>query len=94
MKPKLLTTKEVFGEQTQRERIQIEACKKYYRTLMQFREKRKKLRFTQEQLAKLSGVSRDTIARIETGERNPTLDTLFCLGEILKLDLVTTEIKA
>ncbi|MGF3066488.1 helix-turn-helix transcriptional regulator [Facklamia sp. P12945] len=43
---------------------------------------RKELKLTQEELAKMVGVSRNTISSIETGQYNPTakLAYLLCLA--------------
>lgn len=55
----------------------VEFYRKYYETLINLRKRREDLGITQEKLAKTSGVSRDTIIKIESGKRNPTLDTFF-----------------
>lgn len=47
-------------------------------------EVRKEQGLSQEKLAELSGVSRVSIARFETGKLNPTLNTLEKLADALK----------
>jgi transcriptional regulator with XRE-family HTH domain len=42
--------------------------------------------FTQEMLAYESGLSLSQIARIETGERNPTLCTIIVIAKTLKVE--------
>jgi len=44
---------------------------------------RKAANLTQQQLADKSGISRVTLARIETGACNPSLDTLRALSAAL-----------
>ena len=44
---------------------------------------RKRKRLTQEDLARLLGVSRITVARWETGQRHPTAEQLIRLSEVL-----------
>lgn len=46
-------------------------------------ERRKKLKLSQEELARKSGVSRASIARYETNEQSPTLATAQRLAETL-----------
>ena len=43
---------------------------------------------SQERLSKLSGVSRVTIARIETGKSSPNLKTLELLANALKVPVI------
>ena len=43
---------------------------------------------SQERLSKLSGVSRVTIARIETGKNSPNLKTLELLANALKVPVI------
>lgn len=51
------------------------------------RRERKKKQLTQSQLSKISGVSRDTIAGIETGRQRAPLDPLYAIGEALEVEL-------
>lgn len=43
---------------------------------------------SQDRLSKLSGVSRVTIARIETGKSSPNLKTLELLANALKVPVI------
>ena len=66
--------------------IQIDAgCGALQNALMQFnvRQFRKAKGWTQQKLAKESGVSQGTISLIETGEQEPGAVTLFQLAEAL-----------
>ncbi len=49
------------------------------------REERKRSRLTQQELAKLSGVNRVTIARLETGASKAKLETTRRLARALKV---------
>ena len=44
--------------------------------------------FSQTRLAKLAGVSQPVIARIESGEHSPTIETLIKLADALDIELV------
>ena len=51
------------------------------------KDRREVLRITQEHLAELSGIGLRTLKAIETGNGNPTLDTIIKIIEILGLEL-------
>jgi len=63
--------------------------KKYYSLVNDLRKLRLKKGFTQAYLAKKSKIPRTTIVRIESGERNATLNTLISMAHGLgkKLDI-------
>lgn len=48
---------------------------------------RERRHLTQEQLAKLAGLPRSTVAQLETGSSNPTLAVLAQLGSALQLSI-------
>lgn len=50
------------------------------------RELRKAKGWTQEQLALRSGLSREYLSRIETGNRNVSLDVVQALSEALEIE--------
>ncbi|MEM6264092.1 MAG: helix-turn-helix transcriptional regulator [Bacteroidota bacterium] len=54
--------------------------------------RRKILKVTQPQLAELAEVSVNTLYKIETGQANPTLDTLAKIADVLGME-VRLEIK-
>lgn len=54
------------------------------------RDRREVLKITQEHLAELSGIGLRTIKAIETGNGNPTLDTIMKIIEILGLEINIT----
>ncbi|MCK4979658.1 MAG: helix-turn-helix transcriptional regulator [Candidatus Delongbacteria bacterium] len=51
------------------------------------KDRREVLKITQEHLAELSGIGLRTLKSIETGNGNPTLDTIIKIIEILGLEL-------
>ena len=52
------------------------------------RELRKKKKISQETLARLAGVSLNTIVKIESGEsRHPTIQTIAGIAEVLEISL-------
>jgi DNA-binding XRE family transcriptional regulator len=42
---------------------------------------------TQKQVAKIAGVSRWTVMRLEAGTHTPSLNTLYCISLTLGVDL-------
>ena len=51
------------------------------------KERREALKVTQEHLAELSGVGLRTLKSIESGQGNPTIETLNKLADVLGLEL-------
>ena len=52
------------------------------------RQRRKKLRLSQDKLSKLAGVAYNTVVKIESGENpNPTIETLTKIAKALKVDI-------
>ena len=49
--------------------------------------KRSEAKLTQTQLANLCGLTRGSIANIESGNQRPTLHTLWALADALKVDM-------
>ena len=49
--------------------------------------RRKELKITQATLAELSGISLNTLSRIEVGKANPTIEMLSKIADILGLEL-------
>jgi len=58
-----------------------------YKVISQIIELRKKKKITQKQLAELLNTKQPSIARLESGEYNPTLDFLKKIAEVLDADL-------
>ena len=51
------------------------------------KERRRNLQVNQENLAKLSGVGLRTLKQFESGQGNPTLQTIQKLAEVLGLEI-------
>lgn len=49
--------------------------------------RRKQLKVTQSQLADLSGLSINTLYKIERGQANPTIDTLILIADVLGMEM-------
>jgi transcriptional regulator with XRE-family HTH domain len=84
---------DMLGVSKQRRR-QIEEDAKYYISLMELKEQRRKLGWTQVKLAKKSGVPRETISRIESGNRNTTIGKMQkiakAMGCVLEINFRAT----
>ena len=55
---------------------------------IQVKNRRKELKITQQTLAELSGVSKNTIYKIERQQNNPTMDIIEKLAGVLGMKLV------
>lgn len=58
----------------------VESYSKYYQMVIDLRAARTKKRLSQTELARLSGIPRTTIVKIESGRRNTTIETLMTLA--------------
>jgi len=58
-----------------------------YKIISQIINLRKKKRITQKQLAELVNTKQPSIARLESGDYNPSLDFLKKIAEVLDADL-------
>lgn len=52
------------------------------------KERRKTLRVTQPEVAKLADISVNTLYKIERGQANPTLETLTKIADVLGMEVV------
>ncbi len=68
-------------------RREYEALKPKYEMIKTLIERRNQLRISQAQLAKTIGTKQPAISRLERGDCNSTLDTLFKVASALDLDL-------
>ena len=50
--------------------------------------RRKVLRVTQPELAKLADISVNTLYKIESGQANPTLETLTKIADVLGMEVI------
>ena len=68
-------------------RREYEALKPKYEMIKALIERRNQLRISQTQLAKAVGTKQPAISRLERGDYNTTLDTLFKVASGLDLDI-------
>lgn len=54
---------------------------------MTMKKRRTDLRISLRKLEKMTGISRSTLSRIESGKRSPTLDELEALAIVLKCEM-------
>lgn len=79
MKNKNVSLQDAYQELgfSEAEAKKIKEDAKYIQVIYSLKEQRKKIGLTQEELAKKSGVSRPMLSKIESGNRNATLETLM-----------------
>ncbi|NQT72367.1 MAG: helix-turn-helix transcriptional regulator [Chloroflexi bacterium] len=68
-------------------RKEYEALKPKYEMIQKLIERRNKLNMSQTQLAKIIGTKQPAISRLERGDYNTTLGTLFKVASALDMDL-------
>ncbi|OGO39158.1 MAG: hypothetical protein A2147_01975 [Chloroflexi bacterium RBG_16_57_8] len=73
--------------QRPRIRKEYEALQPKYDLIRALIKRRKRLRISQAQLARMIGTQQPAISRLEAGDYNATLDTLFKVADGLGLDV-------
>ena len=68
-------------------RREYEALKPKYEMIQSLIERRNQLRISQTQLARIIGTRQPAISRLERGDYNTTLNTLFKVASALDLDI-------
>ena len=81
------TIKQTWSED---KRARVDARARYLRAAIELRALRERTRLSQNDLAKRMGVKREFISRIESGEQNVTLDTLYRIGQAVGKDVVVS----
>lgn len=74
---------EVFGNLTSEQEKIVENEMRYYDVLVQLKNLRKQMGFTQMQLAQKADIPRTTITKIESGNHNPTVGTLMSIASAM-----------
>ena len=71
------------------EKILIETAQKGIReeVIQQFKDCRKSKRVTQEELARMTGISQPNVTRFESGSYNPSLAMMVKMAEALGMEL-------
>lgn len=77
----LIPFEDIFNEYSNKEKEAILKRARFIQTAMKLRQLRRKMRLSQERLAKKMKVKRAFIARIESGKQNVTLETLYRVAE-------------
>lgn len=78
---KLLEWDKIFASYPKERQKKILKGARYIRAAMRLRRLRKRLKLSQEELAEKMDVKREFIARIESGQQNVTLETLYRIAE-------------
>ncbi|KKP47217.1 MAG: Toxin-antitoxin system, antitoxin component, Xre family [Candidatus Woesebacteria bacterium GW2011_GWA1_33_30] len=83
----------VFRDFTAKQKKIVDAEIKYYDVLVGLKNQRKRMGFSQKQLAERASLPRTTITKIESGSYNPTINTLISIAYALnkKLELKFAE---
>jgi transcriptional regulator with XRE-family HTH domain len=50
-------------------------------------EERKRLKLSKNKIAYLTGLNQSTVSRLENYHENPTMDSLLCVADVLKINL-------
>lgn len=79
----LIPHEEVVKSFSKERRERIEQKTRYLRAAMELRRLRRKVKYSQEKLARKMKVKREFISRLESGQQNITLDTLYRVGEAM-----------
>jgi DNA-binding XRE family transcriptional regulator len=83
MKNNSIPLKQWSKQFTPAQKSKAKAENNYYEVVKEFKEVRKKLGLTQQQLADRAGIHRTVITKIETGARNTTLSSLQMIAEAM-----------
>lgn len=96
--PPLITLAEWSKQFTKKElaeakkRLNYHQTVKYYKIIQNLKSIRKELGLTQQQVADKAQINRSIVAKVESGQRNATLNTLMklaeAMGKELKVDFV------
>jgi ribosome-binding protein aMBF1 (putative translation factor) len=78
----------VLSKFTQEQRDRIESGARYYILLQNLRKERKAKGLTQQQLATKVNMPRTMITKIESGNRNVTVETLMQIAQAMGKNLV------
>lgn len=80
-KKELLDFDDLFASYSQKRKEKILKRARYLKAAIALRKLRKKLKFSQQELAKKMRVEREFISRIENGRQNITLETFYRIAE-------------
>lgn len=77
----LIPWEQIFASYPKERQKRIKERARYLMAAWELRKLRKKAKLSQEQLAKKMDVKREFISRIESGEQNITINTLYKIAE-------------
>lgn len=77
----LITHEQIFNGYSAKERKEILERSRYLLAAIELRKLRKKMKFSQDELARKMHVKREFVARIESGRQNITLETLYRIAD-------------
>lgn len=80
-KGRLIPYRKIFESHSKAEQARIKERSRYLIAAMELRKLRKKLKLSQAELARKMDVKREFISRIESGQQNITLETLYRLAD-------------
>lgn len=78
---RLIPLEKIFSEYSKERQEKIKEGARYIMARMELRKLRRKLRLSQAALAKKMKVKREYISRLESGEQNVTLESLYRVAE-------------
>ena len=78
---KLIRLEDVLAKLPKKQQKEIEKEARYIVAAMEIRKLRKRLKLTQNDLAKKMKVKRELVSRVESGRQNVTLETLYKIAE-------------
>ena len=87
LKANAISTKDLGSNFSVDEKKEIESRKKYLSVLMDLKDKRKEKGLSQEDVAKKANVNRITLARLESGVSNVTVNTLIKIASAMDMGL-------
>lgn len=90
VKGELIPYERVFHAYSRKDQKEILEKTHYLKAAIELRQLRRRLRLSQDQLAKKMSVRREFISRIESGRQNVTLETLYRIADAAGKELHLT----
>ncbi|EKE05688.1 MAG: hypothetical protein ACD_19C00182G0016 [uncultured bacterium] len=87
IKKNTVSAESVFDDFNAKQKKIVDAEIKYYDVLVSLKDQRKRIGFSQKQLAEKANLPRTTITKIESGSYNPTINTLMSIAYALNKKL-------
>lgn len=87
LKTKTISLEEFSNGFTKEQKQIAENELRYYDVLMALKQARKRMGYTQQELADKANLPRTTITKLESGKYNPTLNTLMIVASAMNKSL-------